>query len=83
VDDDRPIPMTATAAAEALGRAPGTIYSWATRYRVRKWRQDGRTLFDYRDLATIDGCIYRGVPVPPTPEERDRLRAQRRRTLAA
>jgi hypothetical protein len=29
-------------------------------------------------LATIDGCIARGEPVPATPEDRDRLREQLR-----
>lgn len=71
-------PVTVAEAAARLRRAPGTIYSWATRYAARKWRSYGRTMYDYADLATIDGCIHRGDPVPATPEARDELRARRR-----
>jgi hypothetical protein len=80
---DSPDPVSALVAAERLGKAPGTIYSWATRYGVRKWHQDKRTFFDYWDLATIDVCLNAGVDVPPTPAERDVLRAESRKSHAA
>ncbi|MBX6386801.1 MAG: hypothetical protein IRZ07_28125, partial [Microbispora sp.] len=70
--------VRAPTAARRLNRAPGTIYSWDTRYNVRKWTRGRTTLYDYADLATIEGCINRGEPVPPTPEQRDQLRAQHR-----
>jgi len=81
--DEQPDPVRAPTAAHRLQRAPGTIYSWDTRYHVRKWKQGGVTLYDFRDLATIDGCMHRGEPVPSTPEKRDRLREQRRAAIAA
>ena len=67
--------MPVHVAAERLFRSPRTIYSWATRYKVRKWGSREATLYDYRDLATIEACIQRQEPVPATPEERDALRA--------
>jgi len=70
-------------AAKRLGKPASTIRVWATRYNVRRWKlPDGCVWFDYADLAAIDGHIYRGEPVPKTPEERDRLRANRRATAA-
>ncbi|MCK2219713.1 hypothetical protein MF672_038850 [Actinomadura sp. ATCC 31491] len=85
----RPRPVTAAQAAAELTKRPGqpravgTIYSWATRYNVRRWANDQVTLYDYNDLATIDGCIRRGEPVPATPDERDQLREQLRTRWAA
>jgi hypothetical protein len=70
-----PEPVNVNVAAARLRRSKRTIYSWATRYRVRKWGGREATLYDYRDLATIEACIHRGDPVPATPEERDQLRA--------
>lgn len=80
----KPRPVTAAEAAELLPRRPGrpraagTIYSWATRYKVRKWSNGEITLYDYNDLATIDGCMRRGEDIPATPDERDQLREQLR-----
>ncbi|MFI7449559.1 hypothetical protein ACIBQX_18830 [Nonomuraea sp. NPDC049714] len=34
--------------------------------------------YDYNDLATIDGCMRRGEPIPLTADERDQLRASLR-----
>jgi hypothetical protein len=61
---------TAEAAAERLGRAPGTIHCWGTRYRARKLRIRGRVYYDYRDLAVIERELRHGHPVPETPEAR-------------
>lgn len=61
-------------AAQLLHRSASTLRVWGTRYNARRVRVLGRVHWDYRDLATIDGCIRRGDPVPATPEERDRLR---------
>jgi hypothetical protein len=72
-------PMTAKAAAAQLGKSPITIRQWARRYAARQLGVVDRVVFyDYRDLATIDGCIERGEDVPATPELRDQLRAERR-----
>lgn len=65
-------------AAELLGKSESTLRVWGTRYKVRRVKLLGRVHWDYRDLATIDGCITRGEPVPATPEERDQLRADLR-----
>lgn len=70
-----PEPVNVHQAATRLRRAPHTIYSWATRYQVRKWGDRDATLYDYADLATIEACINRGQTVPPTPADRDALRA--------
>lgn len=68
-------PTTARQAAERLQRSPATIRQWARRYAARVLGRDGREqVYDFDDLATIEGCIWRGDPVPPTPEARDRLR---------
>ena len=79
---ERPQPVTYQRAAELLGRPQSTIRTWATRYNARRLQIGRRVYLDYRDLATIEACLYRGDPVPPTPEERDALRAARRRTAA-
>ncbi|WP_204061573.1 hypothetical protein [Microbispora corallina] len=77
--DDRPEPVTAATGGNRLNRTPATIRKWGQRYGARQLGRAGReTVYDYRDLATIDGCIHRGEPIPPTPETRDELRAQRR-----
>lgn len=83
VADECPDPVRAPVAAARLGRAPGTIYSWDTRYNARKWKRGKVTLYDYADLAAIDGHIVRGEPVPPTPEARALARAQRLAAAAA
>jgi hypothetical protein len=71
-------PATVADAAARLRKRPGTIRCWATRYDARKLGTvKGRTVYDYADLATIDACIHRGDPVPPTPEGRDEIRAAR------
>ena len=75
VNMSRPEPVNVQEAATRLRRAPHTIYSWATRYQVRKWSRTEGTMYDYADLATIEACIHLGKPVPPTPQARDELRA--------
>ncbi|SEU46492.1 hypothetical protein SAMN05421811_12750 [Nonomuraea wenchangensis] len=73
-------PVTAAMAAQRLGRSPTTIRLWAHRYAARTLGRDGRqVVYDYDDLATIEWCIWAGHVVPLTPEERDELRAARRR----
>lgn len=65
-------------AAQLLHRSESTLRVWGTRYNARRVRVLGRVHWDYRDLATIDGCMRRGERVPATPEERDQLRAELR-----
>lgn len=74
LDADRPEPVTVAEAARRADRKPGTVYSWATRYGVRKWSEAGRTYLDWQDLAVIERCIRLGEPVPATAEKRDELR---------
>ncbi|WP_433443714.1 hypothetical protein [Nonomuraea sp. CA-141351] len=70
-------PATAKQAAAHLDREPGTIRQWAFRYSARVLGRAGReVVYDFADLATIEGCIWRGDPVPPTAEDRDELRNQ-------
>ncbi|MFI6889173.1 hypothetical protein [Streptosporangium canum] len=70
-------PVTAVMAARRLGRSAVTIRQWARRYDVRRFdaRMGSAVVYDFADLATIEGCIWRGDPVPSTPELRDALRA--------
>ncbi|MEO3860897.1 hypothetical protein [Acrocarpospora sp. B8E8] len=69
-------PISVADAAELLGRAPGTIYSWATRYNAQRAGHDkGRAYFDLRDLTLIEWLIREGIPIPPTPAERARIHA--------
>lgn len=76
--DDPPIPVTAVEAGKRLDRTPATIRQWARRYQADQIERMGHAVYyDFRDLSTIENCIYRGDPVPATPEERDRLRAAR------
>lgn len=77
--------VTAVEAARRLRKKPVTIRQWARRYQARQYdpadygMPDERAKrYDYADLATIDGCLARGEPVPATPEERDQLRASLR-----
>lgn len=65
-------------AAELLGKSESTLRVWGTRYKARRVKLLGRVHWDYRDLATIDGCMRRGEDIPATPEQRDQLRAQLR-----
>ena len=73
-------PVTIAQAAQRLDRPEATLRVWASRHHARKIPfKPGKTAwYDYNDLAAIDGYLYRGERVPPTPEERDGLRAQRR-----
>lgn len=74
-----PEPVTAQQAARRLHRQPVTIRQWGRRYQARTLGTIDRcNYYDYADLATIDACLHRGQPVPPTAEERDRLRASYR-----
>ena len=69
-------PATTAQAAHRLERSPITIRQWARRYGARVLGRAGReTVYDYDDLATIEGCIWRGDDIPSTPEARDELRA--------
>ena len=70
-------------AAEQLQRSESTLRVWGTRYNARRIKVLGRVHWDYADLATIDGCITRGEPIPATPEERDQLRDDLRTRWAA
>ncbi|MFC7582459.1 hypothetical protein ACFQYP_00615 [Nonomuraea antimicrobica] len=77
-------PATARQAADRLDREPGTIRQWARRYQARVLGRAGReVIYDFDDLATIEGCIWRGELVPSAPEERDELRAALARAAAA
>ncbi|MEU7911346.1 hypothetical protein [Microbispora bryophytorum] len=68
-------PVTAKTAAARLGRTAVTIRQWARRYGARVVGRAGReVVYDFDDLATIEGCIWRCEQVPTTPAERDRLR---------
>ncbi|WP_253747175.1 hypothetical protein [Nonomuraea thailandensis] len=70
-------PATAKTAAVRLGREAVTIRQWARRYGVRVLGRVGReVVYDFADLATIEGCIWRGDEVPETPEGRDALRVR-------
>ena len=75
-------PISLDAAAEYFDLTPVAIRKRASRYNARKLatihRRVRRVYYDLDDLAAIDGYIHRGEPVPPTPEERDRLRDARR-----
>ncbi|MEV1167371.1 hypothetical protein [Nonomuraea sp. NPDC049784] len=74
---------TARQAATHLDREPGTIRQWARRYQARALGRAGReVVYDLADLATIEGCIWRGDPVPLTAEDRDELRNQLARAAA-
>ncbi|MFI9553698.1 hypothetical protein [Nonomuraea endophytica] len=69
--------MTARQAADRLNRSPITIRQWARRYQARALGRAGREIvYDFDDIATIEGCIWRGDDIPPTPEQRDELRNQ-------
>ncbi|MEQ4717887.1 hypothetical protein [Nonomuraea sp. B19D2] len=70
-------PATARQAATRLDREAVTIRQWARRYSARVLGRAGReVVYDFDDLATIEGCIWRGDDVPLTPAARDELRAQ-------
>lgn len=66
---------TTAEAAERLGKAPGTIASWGTRYHARRVKITGITFWDLRDLRVIEREIHHGHPVPATPEERAAIAA--------
>ncbi|MEV5889508.1 hypothetical protein [Nonomuraea fuscirosea] len=69
-------PATARQVAERLDRSPITVRQWARRYKARVLGRAGReVVYDYDDVATIEGCIWRRDAVPVTPEARDELRA--------
>ncbi|GAA3721682.1 hypothetical protein GCM10022224_103890 [Nonomuraea antimicrobica] len=74
-----PEPISARDAAVRLRRRPSTFRKWRERYAARViGREQRRIYYDWRDLATIDGCLARGEEVPATPEKRDELRASLR-----
>jgi hypothetical protein len=77
-------PVTVDTASKRLGKQPGTIRCWANRYGARKLGvYKGRTVYDWRDLATIARQIRVREDVPATPEERDRLREELRARWSA
>jgi transposase-like protein len=57
-------PVTVVEAARRLQKAPGTIYSWVTRYGARRLGAvNGTMYYDFYDLALIERQIRRGLPV--------------------
>lgn len=76
-------PISVADAAARLRVRPGTIRVWGTRYGVRKVGViAGRVYFDMLDLSVIRWLIVNEKPVPPTPEERDKVRAELARSRA-
>ena len=75
-------PITIAEAAERLSRPTRTVRTWASRYRARRLLVLGQVgshaWYDWHDLKTIARQLNLGEKVPPTPEERDRLRASLR-----
>ncbi|MEO3860898.1 hypothetical protein [Acrocarpospora sp. B8E8] len=70
-------PINVFDAAQRLHVTPSTIRVWGTRYKARKVGiVDRKLYFDMLDLAVIRWLIVNEIPVPPTPEERDRIRAE-------
>ncbi|MFI7643725.1 hypothetical protein [Nonomuraea sp. NPDC049400] len=69
-------PVAIAVAAERLQVPEGRIRVWGTRYRARKAKVNGVVYWDYNDLSTIEAFVYRGEPVPKTPELRDAHRVQ-------
>ncbi|MFB4273608.1 hypothetical protein [Nonomuraea sp. GTA35] len=58
-------PATARQAATRLEREAVIIRQWARRYSARVLGRAGReVVYDYDDVATIEGCIWRGDPAP-------------------
>lgn len=77
-------PIRLRDAAQRLGRPWSTVRDWPSRYNARLIGRIGRHAFyDYWDLATIDALKNLGLPIPPTPEERDTWRAEQRRLARA
>lgn len=67
----------ASEAAVRIGKASGTIYSWATRYGVRTLKVRGRgTYFSMDDLRVIEREIFHGHLVPATWQERAAIAAE-------
>ncbi|MER5420354.1 hypothetical protein [Streptosporangium roseum] len=76
---DRPERITIADAAARLRKPEATVRVWASRHHARKLLKLGKTAwYDWRDLATIDRQLRLGLKVPPTPEERDEIRASLR-----
>jgi hypothetical protein len=68
-------PVTASAAANLLGRATATMRKWAERYGARQLGKEGRVVwYDFNDLAVIEREIRHGHKIPPTWEERAAIR---------
>ncbi|SET49738.1 hypothetical protein [Nonomuraea wenchangensis] len=69
-------PITIAEAAERLDKPEPLVRCWASRYRGRRLLKVGKTVYyDWLDLCTIGRQIHIGQKVPPSPEERDELRA--------
>jgi hypothetical protein len=58
--------ITVADAAQLLHRAPATIHSWVSRYKVPRLgrTRDGLTILDVRCLAAIEKAIRYGEAVP-------------------
>lgn len=69
-------PVAIAVAAERLQVPEGRIRVWGTRYKARKAKVNGVVYWDFNDLSTIEALIFRGEPVPKTPELRDAHRVQ-------
>ena len=65
---------TVAEAAKRLEKAPGTIYSWGTRYNARKAAVQGVMYYDLLDLRVIEREIHHGHKVPATWQERAAIR---------
>lgn len=76
-------PITLKEAAAHFGRPWSSLRDWPSRYNARRLmtpRLLGRrtVFYDFADLSTIDAHLFRGDPVPATPELRDAYRAELR-----
>lgn len=72
---DSVVPVTAETAAARLDRTTATIRTWVTRFSARRLGTVGRVMYyDLNDLRVIEREIRHGHPIPPTPEDRARIR---------
>lgn len=70
-------PITIQQAARRLDKPERRVRTWASRYHARRCLKLGKTAYyDWHDLKTIARQIHLGESVPPTPEERDEIRAR-------
>jgi len=74
-------PITLKEAAAHFGRSWSAVRDWPSRYNARrltipKALGKRHVYYDFADLSTIDAHLFRGEPVPKTPELRDAYRAR-------